>query len=353
MFKFRPLIVLAGSALLALSAPAWGQARAPESILTDLEALTQPAYDASRRADQAYTSEYIKARQEYQERRAALALELYKTAPDHEKVGELMNERWTILTQLRKFDELIAETEPIARGSSGLAVNAAYSHAMAFGESKRWDLAECGPVIDGFITKAPGDERGANLLGAAVRMVTDPAEQTAIYRRMVAEFPEARASRYAAGKIQALEGVGKPFELSFQNAADGETIDLAAMKGTILVIDFWATWCGPCVAEMPHMKELYAQYKDQGVQFIGISLDQPEDKGGLEKLLDYVKDNEVAWPQYYQGNGWESDFSVSWGINSIPTMFVVDADGILHSTEARGKLETLLPALIKKREAKH
>ena len=351
MSRFRPLAVLAGSAMLALCVPAWGQAREPETIITEIEALTMPSYDSTKRGDPDYAKSFTAARQAYQEGRAALALELYKTAPDHERVKEFMNERWTILMQLRKFDEAIAETEPIAKGNSALAADAAYTYAMAFGEAKSWDMAECMPAINAFIAKAPGDERGATLLGAAVRRVTDADEQIAIYRRMATEFPEARASRYAAGRIQMLEGVGKPFELEFQNAVDGETIDLAAKKGTIFVIDFWATWCGPCVAEMPHMKELYAEYKAQGVEFIGVSLDQPEDKGGLEKLLTYVKDNEVPWPQYYQGNGWESEFSTSWGINSIPCLFVVDSEGNLHSTQARGKLEVLLPQLIAARKA--
>jgi alkyl hydroperoxide reductase subunit AhpC len=99
---------------------------------------------------------------------------------------------------------------------------------------------------------------------------------------------------------------------------------------------------------MPKMKELYAKYKDKGVEFIGVSLDQPGT--GLDKLKTFVAEKEIGWPQYYQGNFWQSEFSQSWGINSIPCVFIVDADGNLHSTEARGKLETLIPELIKKRD---
>jgi hypothetical protein len=97
------------------------------------------------------------------------------------------------------------------------------------------------------------------------------------------------------------------------------------------------------------MKELYAKYRDQGVEFIGVSLDQPKEQGGLDKLKNYVKQNGIEWPQYYQGNGWNSEFSKSWGINSIPAMFVVDQEGKLFSVEARGKLEKLIPELLKKK----
>jgi hypothetical protein len=103
---------------------------------------------------------------------------------------------------------------------------------------------------------------------------------------------------------------------------------------------------------MPKMKELYAEYKPKGVEFIGISLDNPQSKGGLSKLKDFVTGNQINWPQYYQGNGWDSEFSSSWGVNSIPCVFVVDAEGKLASADARGKLEELLPQLIAKRDNK-
>ena len=123
------------------------------------------------------------------------------------------------------------------------------------------------------------------------------------------------------------------------------------LKGKVVVIDFGATWCGPCAAELPHMKELYGKYHDQGVEFIGVSLDRPEMQGGLESLKKFVKEYEIPWPQYYQGNGWESEFSQSWGIRSVPTIFVVDSAGKLRSINARDQIDELIPALLKKRAA--
>ena len=120
------------------------------------------------------------------------------------------------------------------------------------------------------------------------------------------------------------------------------------LKGKVVVIDFWATWCVPCVAEIPKLKELYARYRDKGVEFIGVSLDEPKENGGLDKLKTFVREKEIPWPQYYQGRGWESEFFTSWGIDAIPTVFVVDADRKLQSVQARGKLEDLIPSLLKK-----
>ena len=97
------------------------------------------------------------------------------------------------------------------------------------------------------------------------------------------------------------------------------------------------------------MKQLYAKYRGQGVEFIGVSLDQPMEQGGLDKLKTFVKEHEISWPQYYQGNGWESEFSRSWGINSIPRVFVVAPGGKLHSVDARGKLDSIIPELLPSR----
>ena len=152
------------------------------------------------------------------------------------------------------------------------------------------------------------------------------------------------------GELRKLEGVGKPFELSFKDAISGKTISIADLKNQVVVVDFWATWCGPCVQEMPNMKKLYAEWHPKGVEFIGVSLDQPEDKGGLEALKKFVAEKEIHWPQYYQGNYWDSEFSRGWGVTAIPCVFVVDPQGKLHSVDARGQLEKLIPELLKKVE---
>jgi hypothetical protein len=98
------------------------------------------------------------------------------------------------------------------------------------------------------------------------------------------------------------------------------------------------------------MKKFYAEYKEKGVEFIGVSLDLPKEDGGLDELKEFVAKNEIPWPQYYQGDGGEGEggFAQTWGVETLPRMFVVDADGKLAVVDAAGKLDKILPSLLKK-----
>jgi thiol-disulfide isomerase/thioredoxin len=124
--------------------------------------------------------------------------------------------------------------------------------------------------------------------------------------------------------------VGGSLELKF-TAIDGREVDLAAMGGQVVLVDFWATWCGPCVREIPHVLEAYEKYHDQGFEIIGISLD--DDRAKLDK---FIADKEIPWPQYFDGQGWESELGRRYGIQSIPATFLVGPDGRIAAKDLRG-----------------
>jgi thiol-disulfide isomerase/thioredoxin len=346
--------VFCGGLLVVQSALADG--RPAEKILADIKskelATAPPANINSQAAYQAF----IDQQKKIAEQRAELIGELLKSHPDAPELPGLILDRWQfIMIPGPKADALTAEVESVLATSKNekLVAEAAFLKA-AIGFEKLGpdaDSATLMKIAEGFIKKAPKDPRGALFLGAIASKTTDEAKLAELNKRIEKDYPDSPNAKQLVNERRVKEAVGKPFALEFTDAIKGTAITMASLKGKVVVIDFWATWCGPCVNEMPKMKELYAKYKSKGVEFIGVSLDQPKEQGGLDKLKAFVAKNGIEWPQYYQGNFWQSEFSSSWHINSIPCVFLVDADGNLASVKARGQLDKLIPEYLEKAKA--
>lgn len=157
-------------------------------------------------------------------------------------------------------------------------------------------------------------------------------------------YPEAPMNRQIKSMIDRIAVMAKlktePLDLKF-TALDGTEIDLVKMRGKVVLIDFWATWCGPCVKEVPNVVGAYEELHPKGFEIIGISLDQ--DKSKLEA---FIKEKGMAWPQYFDGKGWQNEISSRFGIQSIPAMWLVDKKGMLVETNAREDLKAKLEKLL-------
>jgi len=348
------VLCLGGWALC--SAAALCAERSAETILKEIDGVKLPTLDSKKKNDRSSVLNNQIKRREAVEKRARLILQLYKVAPDHKRIPALLEERWKTIgmhPDKGKYAELIRELENVVAHTKDnkLKIEASHARAQLKLNPVSSKSAPDPSAVDDFIKLAPQDPRAASLLGSAAAVTQDETKKAALIERVRTQFPNSDYAGMLQGPHDKSESLGKPFHLAFSDAINGTSVSMTGLRGKVVVIDFWATWCGPCVAEMPHMKELYAKYRDQGVEFIGVSLDQSKEEGGLDSLRKFVKDKGIEWPQFYQGKGWKGDFSSSWGINSIPCVFVVDALGKLHSVEARGKLEEMIPALLKMKNA--
>jgi peroxiredoxin len=124
----------------------------------------------------------------------------------------------------------------------------------------------------------------------------------------------------------------------------GDTIRLSLLKGKVVLLDFWASWCGPCRVSNRSMAKLYSKYKDKGFEILGVSLDDEK-----AKWKNAIKQDKIKWLQVNEGGGWEAKTALTWNISAIPTSYLIDKDGKLLAMDLEGKeLEKALKYLIDK-----
>jgi len=122
---------------------------------------------------------------------------------------------------------------------------------------------------------------------------------------------------------------------------DGQRVSMDALKGKVVLLDFWATWCGPCREALPHMQKIAKKFEGEPLVVLSVSLDENE-----QKWKDFVAKNGMTWAQYFDG-GFTGPISKMFAINAIPHTFTIDADGVLQDerigdSSVEGKLKKLI-----------
>lgn len=212
---------------------------------------------------------------------------------------------------------------------------------------------------------APSIGKGKLTLGLAYNKTNQHDKADAIYYDLV-NNSKSSDRQYAAtaqklldtnradrqGALEGLADSSSPSNFIGQTAMDfqvkdlnGQPLSLEQYRGKVVLLDFWATWCPPCIAEMPNVKATYAKYKNRNFEIIGISLDR-----GKAPLENYIEKEGIRWPQYYDSTRQVSNM---YQVRAIPSTFLIDGDGVIRKTNLRGSaLESAVAQLVQENMAR-
>jgi len=210
---------------------------------------------------------------------------------------------------------------------------------MDAGKNTEQDMAEELKQFDALLAKHKNektDDVAQILLMKAMlylQVFNDTEKGSELARKLTNDFPDTASGKRADGILaQSQLTVGKQFPDFAEKDLEGKELSVANYKDKIVLVDFWATWCGPCVGELPNVLKAYEKYHSKGFEIVGISLDSDKNK-----LTSFMKQKNMTWQQFFDGKGWGNKLAGKYGVGSIPATYLLDGTGKIVAKDLRGE----------------
>lgn len=349
---------------------------AARAKLVKIDDYKPPVYTEPKE-DRDYKKDWVAGFLRYLQKRNDMIWDFVKTFPDHERAKPLMEEWFINLAggtnpaidervskALIEIDSLlIVESPPDWVKVLGKYYRSYYQLCMAWNrlifldqhnapadDRERRAVVQAGvKIIEEFTNAYPDEPRGVRLFDVLAEACHDPVSERAIYARILADYPDHSNRDLYEGKMRREDRIGKPFEMEFDDALTGEPVQTADYQGKVLLVVFWAHNVIDCRKNMKEAKRILFRYEHEGLAVVDVSLDNVAFTS-KKVYNDFVKDNKMTWRHFFQGSGIDSDFSKSWGVNSLPTWFLVDRKGNLRYVDAQRDSEAKIKALLDEKE---
>lgn len=317
-----------------------------------IDAIVMPVLNEAMAANEEYAKLYMAEYKRVVSERGELIFELCKEFPESDRAALLFDSHWTSVMRTNiedgDLDSYLKQIKEVLGDDATGELKRHGAYWTAFITSFR-DVDNGEAILthaEKFSKEFSTDQRGVMIYNfATVAKDASVPTMSRAFSAIIQKYPASQQANRAKAILPLLPNLGLNFEMEFNDAITREKVTMASLRGKVVVIDFWATWCQPCIDAMPYMKQVYAEYEGKGVEFVGISMDLPMAQGGLDNLNQFVKDFEVPWPQYYAGE--DPVVTQKYKVDKLPTMFILDKKGVIRSVDGHSVLLRTIDDLLK------
>jgi peroxiredoxin len=200
-------------------------------------------------------------------------------------------------------------------------------------------------IMRNYLDKNPGSPIAMFALNQYAGYEINPAEVEPVFNHLDKKIKRSEAGKAFVQRMEAAKrtAVGQPAIDFSQAAADGRQVSLTSLRGKYVLVDFWASWCGPCRAENPNVVKAYSRYKEKGFEILGVSLDDKKDK-----WLAAIQADNLSWIHVSDLRGWKNAAAELYSIRAIPQNLLIDPQGVIIAKNLRGDaLESKLDEIMK------